>query len=172
MSRIIKGVRFPNDDAVKTFGYLALFSEGDLRKHATLFPKTHCVRVITAPWKRWQSCPIYANREVRDGLQLHDFEGGYKVYEWFKTESEAVRTVKKALLMTHEHDMRDFGGRIHPFNVEYAKLPYYSAVEIVTPKLIWNYSTGLDELRALEDPRVIIGDSKSLDAFTKGVLGL
>jgi len=36
MSQILRGVRFPDDDAVRDFGYLAFFEDGDIRKHAKI----------------------------------------------------------------------------------------------------------------------------------------
>ncbi len=164
MSQILRGVRFPDDDAVRDFGYLAFFEDGDIRKHATKYPKSHCIRVTLAECWRWQHLPIIMGAEVREGMQRHYFPGGHKVYEWVKSEQEAMRIAARALEMTRRWFLSGpHGPQIHPLNEEYADLPYYSEVAIAEAKIVWANQASLADLAEKHGERLVL-PSKGLPA--------
>lgn len=159
MSKIIRGIRVPTDDELRTFAYLAVFSDGDFRKHITNYPKTHCLRVTLAPSKRWQEHPYIMGREVIDGKQLHEWRGGNHCYEWFKSEQEALRVANRAAKLTMDWFLGEchVHGPIHPLNEPYKNNSYYSHIEVVSPKIVWDRSA--EFVRQIPD-RVILGCSE------------
>jgi hypothetical protein len=155
VSKIATGVRFTDRQSNKGYGYLAIFSDGDVRRHTTNFKKTHCVRVRLASHYRWQHYPIIPGAETCDGMQKHFFHHDHCLYEWFTNEEEAVREVKKAASMKLGPFLGEtYNGRIHPLNRQWADDPYYSEIEIVQPRVVWATPDTTESLASLNDPRI------------------
>lgn len=159
MPNLAKGVVVRGE--IKKFGYIAKFKGGAWRRHETIYPKSHCVRVQLAKWQRWQSDPFAVGlpervdeRGFRMFLYTFDYYKNHYVYEWFSDEHSACRRVKQCLAMTQMH--HHMGIENSNLNAEFYGLPYYAAVEIAPATPIYADPETIDDLAALGDPRLVV----------------
>lgn len=155
-------------------GYLAIFEDGDCRKHESMIKKTHCVRTRLATWRRWQNHwgqgivgqTSAGTRwlEIRGDYGLLEFSHHKYYYEFFIAEDAAIVRASKYLaeMVAYKGQLRDQDQPDWFYDQ-----PKYQSVDLVPVRHV--YTLGEAKVDALiSDPRFSLHSGRFEDLHSLG----